>query len=128
VMMSADLAGYYVRRAARILAPREIELHLFKHRKSYVHYAPRGVVAVITPADAPIATALGAIVPALITGNAVVWKPSEHTCASAAKLKELFDKSGLPADLLRVVMGDGAVHERAGWPRAARWLRALARR
>jgi acyl-CoA reductase-like NAD-dependent aldehyde dehydrogenase len=109
LMMSADLAGYYVRRAARILAPREIDLHLFKHRKSYVHYQPRGVIGVITPADAPVATALGHAIPAWIAGNAVVWKPSELTLASAFKLKELFDASGLPPDLLRVLVGDGQV-------------------
>jgi acyl-CoA reductase-like NAD-dependent aldehyde dehydrogenase len=111
VMLSADLAGYYVRRAARILAPREIDLHLFKHRKSYVHFAPRGVVVIITPADAPVATVLGQTLPALIAGNAVIWKPSEATCASAAKLREVIEKSGLPAGLFQVLLGDGEVGE-----------------
>src|SRR5690242_12823013 len=49
VLVTADLATYYAKRAPKILAPREIELHLLKHRRSYVHYAPRGVIGVISP-------------------------------------------------------------------------------
>ena len=111
VMVIADLIGFYARRAGKILAPREISLHLFKHRKVYVHYVPRGVVGVIAPANYPIATALSDAVAAWLTGNAVVLKPSEHTPLVALKLREIFVRAGLRAELFEVVMGAGAAGE-----------------
>ncbi|MDB4986782.1 MAG: hypothetical protein JWN04_1960 [Myxococcaceae bacterium] len=107
VMVVADLASYYAKRAPKILVPREIDLHLFKHRRSYVHYTPRGVVGIISPSNFPLLIAAGELMTALITGNAVVLKPSELTPLVALKLKEIFDESGLPKDLFQVVTGDG---------------------
>jgi acyl-CoA reductase-like NAD-dependent aldehyde dehydrogenase len=109
VMVVADLASYYAKRAPKILVPREVDLHLFKHRRSYVHYTPRGVVGIISPSNFPLLVAAGELITALITGNAVVLKPSELTPLVALKLKDIFDASGLPADLLQVVIGDGSV-------------------
>jgi succinate-semialdehyde dehydrogenase/glutarate-semialdehyde dehydrogenase len=108
VMAVVDLAAFYAKRAPKILAPREIDLHLFKHRKSYVHYAPLGVVAIIAPANYPLVVPADAAVTALIAGNAVVLKPSEHGTQVALKLKEVFDTSGLAPDLLQVLPGDAA--------------------
>src|SRR5262249_36537755 len=56
----------------------------------------------------PFALPLRTIVPALLAGNAVVFKPSEVTPRTGTLLRELFD--GLvPADVFSVVQGDGAV-------------------
>ncbi len=107
VMVTADLATYYAKRAPRLLAPREIELHLLKHRRSYVHYAPRGVVGIIAPWNFPFVIPMGDSITALLAGNAVVLKPSEVTPLIGVKCKELFDASGLPRDLFQVVTGDG---------------------
>jgi acyl-CoA reductase-like NAD-dependent aldehyde dehydrogenase len=67
---------------------------------------PRGVVAVITPWNDPVAAACGLLGAALVTGNAVVFKPSERTphtgLALAAALAD-----ALPDGVLRVVSGDG---------------------
>ncbi len=106
LMVTVDLAAYYAKRAPKILAPREIELHLFKHRKSYVHYAPLGVVAVVAPASYPLVIPADSAITALLAGNAVVLKPSEYGTLAALKFKEIFDASGMPADLLQVVPGD----------------------
>jgi succinate-semialdehyde dehydrogenase/glutarate-semialdehyde dehydrogenase len=108
VMVIADLATYYAKRATKILAPREIDLHLFKHRRSYVHYAPRGVIGVISPWNFPLVIPVGDAIAALIAGNAVLLKPSEVTPLIALKFKEIFDASGMPKDLLQVVTGDGS--------------------
>lgn len=107
VIVTADLATYYAKRAPRLLAPREIELHLLKHRRSYVHYAPRGVVGIIAPWNFPFVIPMGDSITALLAGNAVVLKPSEVTPLIGVKCKELFDASGLPPDLFQVVTGDG---------------------
>jgi acyl-CoA reductase-like NAD-dependent aldehyde dehydrogenase len=105
VMVVADLANYYAKRAGKILAPREVEPHLFKHRKSYVHYAPRGVVGVISPGNFPLLVAAGEAIVALLAGNAVIHKPSERTPLVALKFQDICDGAGLPPDLYQVVTG-----------------------
>jgi succinate-semialdehyde dehydrogenase/glutarate-semialdehyde dehydrogenase len=108
VMLVIDLIDYFARRAEDILAPRSIPLHLLKHRKSTLHYVPRGVVGIIAPWNFPFSIPVGEAAMALIAGNAVVLKPSELTTAIALKAKQLFDACGLPRDLFHVVPGRGA--------------------
>ncbi|HEY9839608.1 MAG: aldehyde dehydrogenase [Candidatus Sericytochromatia bacterium] len=73
-----------------------------------LNYVPRGVVAVITPWNFPVNLSLNALVPALLTGNSVVYKPSEFTALTGDLLARLLG-SGLPDGVLTVVHGDGAV-------------------
>jgi succinate-semialdehyde dehydrogenase/glutarate-semialdehyde dehydrogenase len=101
----ADLMTWHAKNAPRILAPREIPLHLLKHRKSVVHYVPRGVIGVISPWNFPLIIPFADAFAALITGSAVVVKPSEVTPLIALRVKDVWDKSGLPEDLLQVVTG-----------------------
>ena len=107
LMAAADLTTYYCKNAASILAPREIELHLLKHRKSVVSYAPLGVVGVISPWNFPFVIPMGTVITALLAGNAVVVKPSEVTPLVMLKAKEIYDATGLPEDLFGVVVGYG---------------------
>jgi succinate-semialdehyde dehydrogenase/glutarate-semialdehyde dehydrogenase len=107
VMVVADIATHFAKVAPKVLAPREIPLHLMKHRKSTVHYQPRGVVGVISPWNYPFQLPLRDVIMALIAGNAVVLKPSEVTPLIALKAKEVWDGAGLPEDLFQVVTGYG---------------------
>ena len=109
VTVTVDLLTWYCKNAARILAPRDVGLHLLVHKKSTLHYQPRGVVGVISPWNFPFVIPMGDIVAALVTGNAVVCKPSEVTPLSIQKAKEIFDGTGLPEDLFGVVHGYGDV-------------------
>ena len=68
---------------------------------------PRGVVTVISPWNVPCLLALKSILPAIATGNAVVFKPSSKTPASGLILAEIFEKAGAPAGLLNVITGEG---------------------
>jgi succinate-semialdehyde dehydrogenase/glutarate-semialdehyde dehydrogenase len=102
------LTGYFLDRAPEILAPKKIPVRLFKQRASYLHYAPRGVVAVISPWNFPLAIAGGEIVMALLAGNGVVHKPSEVTPLVADRMRAIYLEAGLPADLYQVVHGRGA--------------------
>jgi succinate-semialdehyde dehydrogenase/glutarate-semialdehyde dehydrogenase len=108
VMVAADLATYFAKAAPKVLAPRSLSLHLMKHRKSYVHYMPRGVVGVISPWNYPLQLPLRDVIMAVIAGNAAVLKPSEVTPLIALKAKEVWDGAGLPEDLFQVVTGGGA--------------------
>ena len=105
VLTVLDLATYYAEHAARILAPQTIDLHLLKHRRSVVHFAPCGVVGVISPWNFPFAIPMGSVFEALLAGNAVVVKPSEVTPLIMKKAKEIYDSTGLPEDLFGVVVG-----------------------
>ena len=107
VMVVADLATYFARHAERILEPRQISLHLMKHRKSTIHLMPRGVVGVISPWNYPFQLPLRDVITALVAGNAAVLKPSEVTPLIALKAKEIWDGAGLPEDLFQVVTGYG---------------------
>lgn len=107
VMVTADLATYYAGNAAKILAPRPLDFHLMKHRKGEIRYAPRGVVAVISPWNFPFLLPMRDAITALVAGNAAILKPSEVTPLIALKAKEIWDRAGLPEDVLQVVTGYG---------------------
>ncbi len=107
VLVIADLATYFIKRAPQILAPEKIPLHLLKTRGSYVHYVPRGVVGIIAPWNFPFGIPISETIMALLAGNAVVLKPSEVTPLIAQKTKELHDAAGMPPDLFQVVTGRG---------------------
>lgn len=66
-----------------------------------------GVVGLITPWNFPIAVPSWKMLPALVAGNAVVWKPSEETPAVAAAFVQAFIDAGLPAGVLNLVLGAG---------------------
>jgi aldehyde dehydrogenase (NAD+) len=68
---------------------------------------PLGVVGVITPWNFPMAIPTWKIMPALVTGNTVVFKPASYTPRMAVRLVELFEEAGLPPGVLNLVMGGG---------------------
>ena len=72
-----------------------------------VRREPVGTVAVLSPWNFPMATAVWKIAPALAFGNAVLWKPANLVPASAVALAEIIARQDLPAGLFNLVMGSG---------------------
>ncbi len=70
-----------------------------------LRHKPHGVLAVLGPYNFPAHLPNGHIVPALIAGNAIVFKPSELTPAVGAFMASLWARAGLPEGLLQVVQG-----------------------
>ncbi|MGN6473218.1 MAG: aldehyde dehydrogenase family protein [Mycobacteriales bacterium] len=69
---------------------------------------PVGVVAAITAGNFPVAVPAWYLVPALLCGNAVVWKPADYSPACGEALFELFVRGGgLPDGVLNLVLADG---------------------
>ncbi len=66
-----------------------------------------GVVGLITPWNFPVAVPSWKILPALIAGNTIVWKPGEDVPASAEMFAQVFADAGLPNGVLNVVQGAG---------------------
>lgn len=74
----------------------------------YTMRVPLGVVAAITPWNFPVAIPLWKIAPALVYGNTVVWKPSIEAALTGKLIGELFQRAGLPENVLHVVQGRGS--------------------
>ena len=70
-----------------------------------VRHKPHGVMAVLGPFNFPAHLPNGHIVPALIAGNAVLFKPSEKTPAVGEALVACFHRAGVPEDVLQLVIG-----------------------
>ncbi|MCE5261901.1 MAG: aldehyde dehydrogenase family protein [Deltaproteobacteria bacterium] len=70
---------------------------------------PIGVVAAIAPWNFPFLTPLRKIMPALATGNTVVFKPAYDTPHCGVLLMELFEKAGFPPGVVNMVIGRGSV-------------------
>ena len=73
--------------------------------KVAVRHKPHGVLAVLGPYNFPAHLPNGHIVPALIAGNAVVFKPSEKTPATGEMLVSCFHEAGVPEGVLRLLIG-----------------------
>jgi len=70
-----------------------------------VRHKPHGVLAVLGPYNFPAHLPNGHIVPALIAGNAVVFKPSEKTPASGEFLVQCYHEAGIPEGVVRLLIG-----------------------
>jgi acyl-CoA reductase-like NAD-dependent aldehyde dehydrogenase len=72
----------------RLIPPTE------RGEQSMMRYRPRGVIAVVTPWNNPVAIPLGQIAPALLYGNAVVWKSAPVAAAISDGLMQLIEVAG----------------------------------
>lgn len=74
--------------------------------KAFIRHKPHGVVAVFGPYNFPGHLPNGHIVPALIAGNTIVFKPSELTPKVAELMLKFWQKAGLPAGVVNLVQGE----------------------
>ncbi|WP_257292927.1 succinylglutamate-semialdehyde dehydrogenase [Endozoicomonas sp. ONNA1] len=74
--------------------------------RAFIRHKPHGVVAVFGPYNFPGHLPNGHIVPALLAGNTVVFKPSELTPATAEETIKLWEQAGLPEGVLNMVQGE----------------------
>jgi succinylglutamic semialdehyde dehydrogenase len=77
--------------------------------RQLLRHKPHGVLAVLGPYNFPAHLPNGHIVPALLAGNVIVFKPSEQTPAVADFMAGLWAKAGLPEGVLNLVHGGGDV-------------------
>lgn len=118
--LEADIAGalgilrYNADSGVRCLRPRRLvpdSMSRLILRSHWETWHPRGVIAVISPWNYPIAIPAGSMATALMAGNAVVFKPSEMTPACCLRLAAIFQdvlaQEGFSPDLVQVLCGDG---------------------
>lgn len=76
-----------------------------KQRKMVTRHHPHGVIAVFGPFNFPAHLPNGHLIPALLAGNTIVFKPSEMTPLTADKMIRLWQKASLPKGVLNLVQG-----------------------
>jgi len=77
-----------------------------KTKSGRIRREPYGVIGVISPWNYPLSIPASEALAALVTGNALVLKPSELTSCTALALGDLFSEAGVPRDIFQVVPGD----------------------
>lgn len=97
-----------VRAAERALAPETVRFSPldFPGKSAVIEAVPRGVVAIVAPWNYPLANFFKSLFPALLSGNAVVLKPSEYTPRTGAWLAHVCNQV-LPPGLVGLVQGGG---------------------
>ena len=78
-----------------------------RDKQLFTFRVPVGVAGIITAGNFPVAVPSWYLVPALLCGNAVVWKPAEYSAALGDALTKLFVAGGVPAGVLNTVHADG---------------------
>src|SRR5215211_3115696 len=76
-------------------------------KQLFTFRVPVGVAAIITAGNFPVAVPSWYLVPAILCGNAVVWKPAEYSPALGDALARLFHAGGVPGGVLNVVQAEG---------------------
>jgi RHH-type proline utilization regulon transcriptional repressor/proline dehydrogenase/delta 1-pyrroline-5-carboxylate dehydrogenase len=107
VCEAIDFLEYYARGAIDLAqgAP----LLQVPGERNEIHYEARGIVAVISPWNFPVAIALGMTAAALATGNAAILKPAEQSPGCALVLMRALREAGVPPSALSLLPGEGDV-------------------
>lgn len=103
VAEAIDFLEYYAREMTRLARPRRLGQE--PGELNEVLYDPRGVAVVIAPWNFPLAIPTGMVSAALVTGNTVLFKPSERSSITGILLVRLLYEAGIPATALQVLPG-----------------------
>ncbi|RZU32546.1 aldehyde dehydrogenase family protein [Blastococcus saxobsidens] len=110
IALTVDHLAWAAGHARKALGPRKVPSGMLAaNHAAYLEYQPLGVIGVIGPWNYPVFTPMGSIAYALAAGNAVVFKPSEHTPAVGAWLAAAW-RAAVPdvPDAFQVVTGFGS--------------------
>ena len=102
-----DFCRFYAQQMRRLGRPKLTQQ--VPGEESYHHYWPRGVAFVIAPWNFPIAILCGMASAGVVTGNAVIMKPSEQSIICGAMLMQVFEEAGVPPGVLNLLSGHGSV-------------------
>src|SRR5215475_3287791 len=101
-----DFCRFYAQQMRRLGRPKLTQQ--VPGEESYHHYWPRGVAFVIAPWNFPIAILCGMASAGVVTGNAVIMKPSEQSIICGAMLMHVFEEAGVPRGVLNFLSGHGS--------------------
>ncbi len=110
ILTTLDVARFCQRAASRVLRPTSFtpaNIAMWRKRVTIVR-EPHGVIGIISPWNYPLLLPASGSLAALVSGNAVILKPSELTPSTAIRLGELLHAAGVPDAIFQVLPGDGA--------------------
>jgi len=105
VAEAIDFCDYYAEELLRISTPLRTEELVGED--NFYFYEARGITAVISPWNFPLAIACGMVMAALVTGNVVILKPSEQTSLIAAEFARILLECGVPGNAFAFLPGWG---------------------
>ncbi|MBL8746365.1 MAG: proline dehydrogenase family protein, partial [Phycisphaerae bacterium] len=100
-----DFCEFYARLAVPLFEPTRIGR--FTGELDHTFHQPRGVAAVISPWNFPLAICCGMTAAALVTGNTAIVKPAEQTPGIAKLLVDILHEAGVPRDAVQLLPGPG---------------------
>ena len=106
VAEAIDFLEYYAREMLRLKDGKGV--YSVAGEENEYFYQPMGVGVIIAPWNFPTAILTGMSSAAIVTGNTIVLKPSEHTSVIGAQVAEIFEEAGLPEGVLNFCPGYGS--------------------
>ena len=112
IIANLELIDFYIKNSGKILRPEKVAINPINYPKKtgYIHHRPVGLVGVVSSWNYPVALPMRAIVPALIAGNGVLFKPSAEATLTGEAIAEVF-QSVLPEGLFISAYGNKEVNE-----------------
>ncbi len=107
VAEAIDFLEYYARETIRLGKPKR--MGAMPGEANLYFYEPKGVAAVISPWNFPLAISVGMASAAIVAGNCVVFKPSGFSSVIGYNLVEIFREAGLPSGVFNYTPGRGSV-------------------
>lgn len=109
VMLAISHLDWAAKNADKVLRRRSVSAGLLmSNHAAYVEYQPYGVVGAIGPWNYPVFTPMGTLTYAMAAGNAVIFKPSEHTPGVGVWLADVWNSLGASQPLFQTITGDGS--------------------
>jgi acyl-CoA reductase-like NAD-dependent aldehyde dehydrogenase len=111
LLPTVDALHWCAKAGPKILADEKVPMTqaFTLSKKAHFSYEPIGVVGVIAPWNYPWSIPFGEVAIALMAGNGVVLKPASLTPLLGERIRDVFEKGGLPPGLVQVVHGGGRV-------------------
>ncbi len=111
IMPVCEKIKWTVRNGERYLKPERVRSGMLLHKRARVEFQPMGVVGAIVPWNYPLQNILNPVITALMSGNAIVVKPSEWVAWSAPYFIQIVQDAiaaeGFPPELAQIVQGYG---------------------
>jgi acyl-CoA reductase-like NAD-dependent aldehyde dehydrogenase len=113
IVPTLDALRWLARDGGQALEPRRLGRArlqwYFLATRHELHWDPRGVVGIVTPANSLLFLAVPQVAAALLAGNAVLWKPAPAGAGVARRVASIFARAGLPPGALQIVPGGAEV-------------------
>jgi acyl-CoA reductase-like NAD-dependent aldehyde dehydrogenase len=99
---------FFLAESARALRDETVFKHTEQKLEERISHEPLGVIANISAWNYPYFVGSNVFIPALVAGNAVLYKPSEYATLTGLHIADMLHQSGVPADVFIPVVGEGA--------------------